>query len=424
MLTRLDVTSSTAPLGEVLPKPADAGVNVAEIVKEILDSVKLEGDAAVRRWTERFDNVAGDPQVAPQELTNALQTIDEALRESLEFAWAQILEFHQSELSTPPPFVRSGVAVEHRTVPVDRAGIYAPGGRARYPSSVLMAAGAARAAGVNELVLCCPPGPSGSIDQATLAAAAIAGISEVYAIGGAQAIGAMAFGTETIASVDVVAGPGNAFVAEAKRQVLGVVGVASGFAGPSEIAVYVDGSVDPKWAAIDLMVQAEHGPDGLAWLIGTETTSLDAVDAALEALLETAPRRVEIEATFASGGYAVLASNVDQALAVIDVIAAEHVELLCEGGSQLARRINNAGAIFVGPYGAASIGDYVAGPNHVLPTSRTAKFASALRADDFVKHHHIVTVSREGFQHLADHVERIATCEGLAAHAQSIAIRR
>ncbi|MEI6700960.1 MAG: histidinol dehydrogenase [Actinomycetota bacterium] len=424
MLTRIDVTSTTAPLGEVLPKPADAGVNVAEIVKEILDSVKVERDTAVRRWTERLDGVSADPLVPSNDLTEALKRLDPALRDSLEFAWAQILAFHVSELSTPPAFVRSGVEVEHRTVPVDRAGIYAPGGRARYPSSVLMAAGAARAAGVPELVLCCPPGPDGVIDQATLAAAAIAGITEVYAIGGAQAIGAMAFGTETISPVDVVAGPGNAYVAEAKRQVLGVVGVASGFAGPSEIAVLVDGSVDPMWAAIDLMVQAEHGPDGLAWLIGTDASSLDAVDAALETLVLTAPRRAEIEATFASGGYAVLARDVEQALAVIDVIAAEHVELLCANGGDLARRVKNAGAIFVGPYGAASIGDYVAGPNHVLPTSRTARFASALRADDFVKHHHIVTVSREGFDDLADHVERIATCEGLDAHAQSIAIRR
>ncbi len=424
MLTRLDVTSTTSPLGEVLPKPADAGVNVAEIVKEILNSVKAEGDVAVRRLTERFDGAGGDPHVAIEDLDEALQRLDPKLRASLEFAWEQILAFHSAELSTPPTYLRSGVEVEHRSVPVDRAGIYAPGGRARYPSSVLMAAGAARAAGVLDVVLCCPPSPSGLIDQATLAAAAIAGITEVYAIGGAQAIAAMAFGTATIPPVDVIAGPGNAYVAEAKRQVLGIVGVASGFAGPSEIAVVVDGSVEPEWAAIDLMVQAEHGPDGLAWLIGTSSVALDAVDEALDVLLRTAPRRSEIAATFASGGYAVLVSDVDQAIAVVDVIAAEHVELLCDDGSRIARQIRNAGAIFVGPYGAASIGDYVAGPNHVLPTSRTARFASALRADDFVKHHHIVTVSPEGFALLADHVERIATCEGLDAHAQSIAIRR
>jgi histidinol dehydrogenase len=287
-----------------------------------------------------------------------------------------------------------------------------------------MAAGAARAAGVTSLVLCCPPSPEGTIDAATLAAAKIAGIDEVFAIGGAQAIGAMAFGTRRVRRVDVIAGPGNAYVAEAKRQVLGIVGVAAGFAGPSEVAIVVDDSVDPRFAAVDLMVQAEHGPDGIAWLVSTSATVLQAVEAALVQLVATAPRRREIEATFATSGYSVLARDLNQVREICDIVAAEHLELLCRDGRDLAFTIRNAGAIFVGPLGAASIGDYVAGPNHVLPTSRTARFASALRAHDFVKHHHIVTISAEGFSGLADHVERIATVEGLSAHAQSIAIRR
>ena len=424
MLRRLNLTDLTGPLDDVLPKPVDAGADVADIVREILAEVRRDGDRAVEKFGLRFDKVDGDPTVDKAVIEAAYAGLDGLLRDSLELAWDRIVRFHQSELSTSPTWDDGGVTVEHRTVPVGRAGIYAPGGLARYPSSVLMAAGAARAAGVTSLVLCCPPSPTGAIDDATLAAAHIAGISEVYAIGGAQAIGAMAFGTERIRKVDVIAGPGNAFVAEAKRQVLGVVGVAAGFAGPSEVAVVIDDSVDPRFAAIDLMVQAEHGPDGIAWLISTSEEVLDRVDEALQELLASAPRRSAIEATFAASGYAVIVRDVAQVVQVCDVVAAEHLELLCRDGRDLARKVNNAGAIFVGPYGAASIGDYVAGPNHVLPTSRTARFASALRADDFVKHHHIVTISQQGFLGLADHVERIATKEGLDAHAQSIAIRR
>ena len=269
MLRRLNLTDLTGPLDDVLPKPVDAGADVADIVREILAEVRRDGDRAVEKFGLQFDKVDGDPTVDKAVIEAAYAGLDGLLRDSLELAWDRIVRFHQSELSTSPTWDDGGVTVEHRTVPVGRAGIYAPGGLARYPSSVLMAAGAARAAGVTSLVLCCPPSPTGAIDDATLAAAHIAGISEVYAIGGAQAIGAMAFGTERIRKVDVIAGPGNAFVAEAKRQVLGVVGVAAGFAGPSEVAVVIDDSVDPRFAAIDLMVQAEHGPDGIAWLIST-----------------------------------------------------------------------------------------------------------------------------------------------------------
>ncbi len=424
VLRRLDLTHLTGPVDDVLPKPVDAGADVADIVREILGEVRRDGDIAVEKYGLRFDNVQGDPTVDATAIRDAYVGLDPALRESLELAWDRIVRFHQSELATPKTWDDGGVTVEHRTVAVSRAGIYAPGGLARYPSSVLMAAGAARAGGVSSLVLCCPPSPTGTIDEATLAAAHIAGITEVYAIGGAQAIGAMAYGTKRLKKVDVIAGPGNVFVAEAKRQVLGIVGVAAGFAGPSEVAVVIDDSVDPRFAAIDLMVQAEHGPDGIAWLISTSKEVLDAVDTALGELVEKAPRRGAIEATFAAFGYAVLVRDAAQVLEVCDVVAAEHLELLCRDGRELAFKVNNAGAIFVGPYGAASIGDYVAGPNHVLPTSRTARFASALRADDFVKHHHIVTITSEGFSHLASHVERIATKEGLSAHAQSIAIRR
>jgi len=424
VLTRIDVRDERGDLTGVLPAPVVAGSTVGPVVAEILERVRREGDAAVADLTARFDGVHGPLSVPEAVIAERAAAVSDELRDALEVAYRRIVSFHAHELHTAAPWSDGGVTVEHRTVPVDRAGIYAPGGRARYPSSVLMAAGAARAAGVPDLVLCSPAGPGGALDDATLAAAHLAGITEVYMIGGAQAIAAMAFGTETIAPVQVIAGPGNSYVAEAKRQVMGTVGVASGFAGPSEVAVIVDGSVDPRFAAIDLMVQAEHGPDGIAWLISTSVEALEAVEGALTALVAAAPRSAEILATFEGGGYSVLVRDRDQAVAVADVVAAEHLELLVDGAAALARQVSNAGAIFIGPYGAAAIGDYVAGPSHILPTNRTARFASALLASDFVKRHHIIEISEAGFSELSGAVEVLATVEGLDAHAASVRIRR
>jgi len=424
VLTRIDVRDQRGDLAGILPAPVVAGSTVGPVVAQIIERVRRDGDAAVAELTAQFDGVRGPLRVPPALIAERAAAISEELRHALEVAYRRIVSFHAHELHTAATWSDGGVIVEHRTVPVDRAGIYAPGGRARYPSSVLMAAGAARAASVKDLVLCSPAGPDGLLDDATLAAAHLAGIDEVYMIGGAQAIAAMAFGTETIAPVQVIAGPGNSYVAEAKRQVMGTVGVASGFAGPSEVAVVVDGSVDPRFAAIDLMVQAEHGPDGIAWLIGTSVEALDAVDDALATLVAGTPRSAEILATFDSGGYAVLVRDRDQAVAVADVVAAEHLELLVANATALARQVSNAGAIFTGAFGAAAIGDYVAGPSHILPTNRTARFASALLASDFVKRHHIIEITEAGFAELNGAVEVLATVEGLDAHAASVRMRR
>ena len=258
----------------------------------------------------------------------------------------------------------------------------------------------------------------------TLAAAALSGIDEVYAIGGAQAIGALAYGTASVPAVDVICGPGNRYVALAKREVAGTVGVAAAFAGPSEVVVVADDSIPPDFAAVDLIVQAEHGPDGLAWLLAWDESVVDAVDDAVARLSAAAPRRSEIEATLATGGYAVLVDSPPAAIEVSNLVAPEHLELLCRDAESLVAAVRNAGAVFIGPWSPASVGDYVAGPSHVLPTDGTARFASALTVDDFLKHHHVITVGGDGFDGVAPAVESLAAAEGLAAHAESIRIRR
>ena len=410
---------------ESLPRPADPGADVAGVVSEIIGDVRREGDAALRRLTAKFDgHDLTTIQVDPSEVEAAVGRIELPLRRALETAYGRIVRYHSHEAPALEAFEDAGLRVHHREVPVDRAGCYAPGGRARYPSSVLMCAGPARVAGVASLALCVPAGPDGRIDDATLAAAWIAGIDEVFAIGGAQAIAAMAYGTESIAPVDVIVGPGNAYVAEAKRQVSGAVGVASGFAGPSEIVVIGDASTPPELAAIDLMVQAEHGPDGMAWLVTWDEELARRVDEELDRLIELAPRREDLLKTMAASGVVCLVDDETAALAVSNAIAPEHLELLVEDYDLLAEGVRAAGAVFCGIDAPATLGDYAAGPNHILPTNRTARFASALRADDFRRHIHIVEVSRSAFDELAPTVIALAESEGLAAHADSIRMRQ
>jgi histidinol dehydrogenase len=286
-----------------------------------------------------------------------------------------------------------------------------------------MCAVPAQVAGVKEIVLCVPPGPDGRIDDASLAAAAVAGITEVYRVGGAQAIAAMAYGTESIEAVDVVVGPGNRYVAEAKRQVSGRVGVASAFAGPSEVVVIAGPGTPAELAAIDLVVQAEHGPDGMAWLLTWSEDVADAVSAQVDRFVHDSPRRKDLEATLAAGGYAVLVDGPGQAMAIADIVAPEHLEILTPDAEALLAQVNSAGAVFVGTSSPASVGDYLAGPNHVLPTNRTARFSSALRVDDFRRHIHAVTVSDKALETLGPHVVTLAETEGLPAHAESVRLR-
>jgi histidinol dehydrogenase len=423
-LRRIDLRGITGDLRSALPRPHDEQERSSEAVAEIIADVKARGDAALRGLTERFDHVVlDDLRVPATEILAAQERISPELRAALQVAHDRILAYHAHEAPPVDDFESGGITVSHLTRPVERAGCYAPGGRARYPSTVLMCAVPARVAGVAEVILCVPPGADGKVDDATLAAAAVAGVDEVYRIGGAQAVAAMAFGTESIAPVDVIVGPGNRYVAEAKRQVSGVVGVASAFAGPSEVVVIADEGTPPELAAIDLVVQAEHGPDGLAWLVTWAEDVADLVAAEVDRLVAASPRRADLEATLGDGGYVVLVDGPAQAVAVSNVVAPEHLELLVDDAASLLPLVQAAGAVFLGKFSPASVGDYLAGPNHVLPTNRTARFASALRVDDFRRHIHAVSVEEKALTELGPHVITLAETEGLPAHAESVRLR-
>jgi histidinol dehydrogenase len=425
-LTRLDLRGvPVADFPDALPRPAEERAFPTEEVRSVLDAVRSGGDAALRALTARFDGVEIDElRVPEQAIGAALAAVDVRLRQALTLAYERILAYHRHEPAGADVFVNDGVVVHHLTRPVARAGMYAPGGRARYPSTVLMCAAPARVAGVGELALCVPPGPDGQIAPETLAAAAIAGVSEVYRVGGAQAIAALAFGTESVRPVDVIVGPGNRYVAEAKRQVTGIVGVPSAFTGPSEVVVVADGATPVEWAALDVVVQAEHGPDGLAWLVTWEPSAADAIAAEVDRLVAASPRRADLESTLRTGGYAVVVDGPAEAVAVANVVAPEHLELMVDRPEALLPLVQRAGAVFLGLFAPASVGDYLAGPNHVLPTARTARFASALRVDDFRTHIHAVALDAQALARLAPYVEVIARAEGLPAHGQSVTARR
>jgi histidinol dehydrogenase len=422
VLNRLDLRGATDLAALLQPPATDDDVTAA--VRAIIAAVRARGDAALRELTERFDRCRVDQFLVPRaELDAALRRAEPAFRAALAYAAAEIRAYHELQLQPGPHRERTGIELEEITRPVDRAGLYVPGGRASYPSTVLMTAIPAQVAGVPEIVLCVPPGPDGLVPEATLAAAALVGIDEVFRVGGAQAIAALAYGTETIRPVDVVVGPGNAYVAAAKREVTGVVGI-DALAGPSEVMVVADASAPPEFVAADLLAQAEHGPGGTAILVTWDPEVADAVDAALAALVSDSGTLADIEAALLVGGRALIVDGPEQAMDVVNRIAPEHLELMTDDAEALVPLVRNAGAVFVGPWAPAAVGDYVAGVNHVLPTARTARFASALRVDTFRKHIHVVRVTPEGLGEVAEHVEALATAEGLPAHGRSVALRR
>ena len=423
VLQRLDLRGYDGSLRAALARSDPGGEGTATLVREIVAAVREQGDAAVRRLTARFDGVTlGDLRVPAAELDAALGAAAPAFREALRYAHGRITAYHEAQLQAEVHLDGPGIELRELVLPVDRAGLYVPGGRAAYPSTVLMTAVPARVAGVREVALCVPPGSDGRIAASTLAAAALVGIDEVYRVGGAQAVAAMAFGTESIAPVDVIVGPGNTYVAQAKREVAGVVGIES-LAGPSEVAVVADDSARPDLVAIDLLAQAEHGPGGAAVLVTWSEATADAVERALVELLVDTARRDDVEATLADGGRSVLVDGPESAMAVVNTIAPEHLELLTIDPESLVPLVRNAGAVFCGPWAPAAMGDYVAGVNHVLPTARTARFASALRVADFQKHVHVVTLDEDGFTRAAPHARAFAEVEGLDAHHRSLAMR-
>lgn len=412
-----------------MPRPVVDGDEPVAVVRDIIDDVRQRGDAALRDYADRFDG--GAPvsfRVADGELDAAWERISPELREALTVAHASIEAFHRTQVHAPSTHEHLGMLIEGIQQPVERAGCYVPGGRAAYPSTVLMTAVPARVAGVAEVILCVPPavGDDGQprVADVTLAAARLAGVDAVYAVGGAQAVAAMAYGTEAIPAVDVIAGPGNVFVAIAKREVAGDVGVAAAFAGPSEIVVVADDTAPTDFAAIDVIVQAEHGPGGLAWLITWDEAVADQVTAAVGRLTQASPRRDDIESTLAAGGHAVVVDGPDEAMAVANAIAPEHLQLMVADPRALVPQVRHAGAVFCGPLSPASVGDYVAGPSHVLPTNGTARFSGALTVTDFCKDIHVITLDQAAVDGVADAVATLADAEGLTAHADSVRMRR
>jgi histidinol dehydrogenase len=427
VLRRLDLRGVTGDLRARLPRPQAQVEPPIDEVRAILADVRERGDDALRELTARFDGAVIDElRVPPEVVAAALEEISPELRTALEVARANIAAYHEQQRHPDAEHRNGAISVRELQRPVDRAGCYVPSNLAPLVSTVLMTAVPAKVAGVAEVVLVTAPQADGTVAPGILAAAALAGVDEVYRVGGPAAIAALAYGTASIAPVDVIVGPGSARVAQAKREVAsaGLVGVPSAFAGPSEVVVVADAATPARFAAIDVVLQAEHGPDGLAWLVTWDEGVADAVTAVVAELVPASPRRRHLEATLAEGGYAVVCDDAAQAMAVANAIAPEHLELLVEDPEALLPLVRSAGAVFCGPYAPASVGDYLAGPNHVLPTFGSARFSGALRVDDFLKHIHVVSLGPEGLAQVADHVEVLATYEGLDAHAESVRVRR
>ena len=395
-------------------------------VAEILAAVKSRGDAAVLEYTARFDGVTAaalaELELPRERLARARDALPAAEREALEQAAVRVRRYHEKQLAQSWQYTEAdGTVLGQKLTPLDRVGLYVPGGKAAYPSSVLMNALPAKVAGVAELVMVVPT-PRGEKNELVMAAAAIAGVDRVYTIGGAQAVGALAYGTETIAQVDKIVGPGNAYVAAAKRRVFGVVGIDM-VAGPSEILVICDGAIDPDWIAMDLFSQAEHDEVAQAILLCPDAAFIEAVAASIGRLLPRMPRREVIAASLKARGALIQVRSLEEACAIANRIAPEHLELAVAEPEQLVDRIRHAGAIFMGGYSSEAIGDYCAGPNHVLPTSRSARFSSPLGVYDFQKRSSLIQVSRAGAQTLGRIAATLAEGEGLSAHARSAEYR-
>ena len=395
-------------------------------VAAILDDVKRRGDAAVLEYTQRFDGVTAAKvaalEVPAADLRRALDGLPAARRGALEAAARRVRDYHEQQRAQSWTYRDAdGNELGQQVTPLDRAGLYVPGGKAAYPSSVLMNALPAKVAGVAEVVMVVPT-PRGERNDLVLAAAALCEVDRVFTIGGAQAVAALAYGTATIPAVDKIVGPGNAYVAAAKRRVFGVVGIDM-VAGPSEILVVCDGGTDPDWIAMDLFSQAEHDEMAQAILLCPDADYIARVEASIERLLAQMPRRAVIEASLAGRGALIDVRDLDEACMLINRIAPEHLELSVADPEALLPKIRHAGAIFMGRHASEALGDYCAGPNHVLPTSRTARFSSPLGVYDFQKRSSIIRVSAAGAAKLGPIASELAHGEGLTAHARSAELR-
>ncbi|HYM32184.1 MAG TPA: histidinol dehydrogenase [Candidatus Cybelea sp.] len=414
-----------AAFARLISEKREATADVRDAVAAILADVRERGDDALIEYTQRFDRIALTPgtlAIGADEIARAEAACPPATLMALRTAAARIEAFHARQMPADERFTdAAGVELGHRWTPLSAVGLYVPGGKAAYPSSVLMNAIPARVAGVARRVMVVPT-PGGTANALVLAAAKLAGITEMYRIGGAQAVAALAFGTQSIAPVDKVVGPGNAYVAEAKRQVFGTVGIDM-IAGPSEILVLADGGNDPAWIAADLLSQAEHDEAAQAVLVTDDGGFADRVEQAAAAHLKALPRKGIARASWDAHGAIVVVRNLDEAPALIDRLAPEHLELAVADPEAMAKRVRNAGAMFLGRYTPEAVGDYVAGPNHVLPTSRSARFSSGLSVLDFVKRTTIVRCDADSLARIGPAAVTLAEAEGLPAHALSLAIR-
>lgn len=413
-------------LDRLLAFDASADDRIDAAVSEILRAVRTTGDAAVIEYTRRFDRLDVSEMAAlelPREaLHAALEGLDVEQREALRIAADRVRVYHERQKADSWEYTEAdGTRLGQKVTPLDRVGLYVPGGRASYPSSVLMNAIPAKVAGVGELIMVVPT-PGGEHNPLVLAAAAITGVDRVFTIGGAQAVAALAYGTQTIPQVDKIVGPGNAYVAEAKRRVFGTVGIDM-VAGPSEVLIISDGSGHADWVAMDLFAQAEHDELAQSILLCTDAGFIDAVHEAIDRLLPTMPRQETIAKSLANRGALIHVDSLEQACAIANRIAPEHLELSMDNAERWVDHIRHAGAIFVGHWAVEALGDYCAGPNHVLPTMRSARFSSPLGVYDFQKRTSIVHISEAGAQHLGKVASILAHGEGLQAHARSAEMR-
>ena len=416
----------TAKMDALLAFEAAADEGIERTVANILADVKQRGDTAVVDYTNKFDRLTAtsmaDLELSKAEMQKALDGLPADRRSALEAAAGRIRAYHERQKMEGWSYTEAdGTMLGQMITPLDRVGLYVPGGKAAYPSSVLMNAIPAKVAGVKELIMVVPT-PGGEHNQLVLAAACLAGVDRVFTMGGAQAVGALAYGTQTVPQVDKIVGPGNAYVATAKRRVFGIVGIDM-VAGPSEILVVSDGSGNPDWVAMDLFSQAEHDELAQSILICTNAAFIERVQASIEKLLPTMPRQEVIRTSLTNRGAFILVRDMDEAVAIANRVAPEHLELALDNPDPWVGKIHHAGAIFIGHYTSESLGDYCAGPNHVLPTSGSARFSSPLGVYDFQKRTSLIKVSKVGAQTLGKIASTLAQGEGLPAHAKSAEFR-
>ena len=397
---------------------------VEDVVAEIIATVRRDGDKALFSYNEKFDGaVLSDLRVSREEIDEAMLSVSPRLIEIIRKAAANIRKFHEKQVRTS--FIindTDGIVIGQKITPIEKAGLYVPAGTAPYPSTVLMDAIPAKIAGCREIVMVTPPGKDGKVNPAILAAAEIAGVDTIFKVGGAQAIAALAYGTESIPKVEKIVGPGNAYVTEAKKQVYGLVSV-DAIAGPSEILMVADGSTDPKFAAADLLAQAEHDKMSTAVLITDSEKLAKAVQAELEKQLAVLPRREIAEASVARNGKIIVTEDIDTAVSIANEIAPEHLELCLDNPFDYLSKVKNAGSIFLGKYCPEPLGDYYGGTNHTLPTGGTAKFGSPLSVDDFIKKSQYTYYTKDAFRRVADDIACFARQEELEGHARSCLIR-